>query len=434
MEAYELVVYRGMLNDRIFSTLTGVIDHYDKMDKIKAGEDVFSGISGLIETAQSRGFQGNLWHIYITFLLMNDENSYSRFCEKKGEMEGSMSSLLKHDMEILRYYMRFDWTSVEEYIGTSFRHLFENFVPAQAKGVMFNSVLRERINGLAAKLPEEDLDGMCREISNFYGEYGVGKFGLHKAFRIQHEDRGAKIIPIVNSSSVVLDDIVGYDSQKQQLIENTEAFVEGRKANNVLLFGESGTGKSTSIKAILNRYYKDGLRMIEIYKHQFQDLNSVIAQVKNRNYKFIIYMDDLSFEESELEYKYLKAVIEGGLEIKPDNVLIYATSNRRHLVKETWEDQRRIGEDIHHNDSKQEKLSLFARFGLAIYYGSPAKKEFLNIVHTLAEREGIHLPKEELEQKAIRWELTHGGFSGRAAEQVITHLKGTMLDTANKKL
>ena len=159
---------------------------------------------------------------------------------------------------------------------------------------------------------------------------------------------GAKIIPIVNSSSVVLDDIVGYDSQKQQLIENTEAFVEGRKANNVLLFGESGTGKSTSIKAILNRYYKDGLRMIEIYKHQFQDLNSVIAQIKDRNYKFIIYMDDLSFEESELEYKYLKAVIEGGLEIKPDNVLIYATSNRRHLVKETWEDQRRIGEDIHH--------------------------------------------------------------------------------------
>ena len=174
--------------------------------------------------------------------------------------------------------------------------------------------------------------------------------------------------------------------------------------------------------------------MIEIYKHQFQDLNSVIAQIKDRNYKFIIYMDDLSFEESELEYKYLKAVIEGGLEIKPDNVLIYATSNRRHLVKETWDDQKKIGDDIHGNDSKQEKMSLFARFGVAIYYGSPVKKEFLNIVHTLAEREGIDLPKEVIEQKAIRWELTHGGFSGRAAEQVITHLKGTKLDMDNKKI
>lgn len=434
MEAYELIIYRGMLKDRIFSALTQVIDHYGGMDKEDAGEQIFSGISGLIETAQSRGFQGNLWHIYITFLLANDENSYSRFCEKKGEMEGSMAFLLKHDMEIIRYYMQFDWSVIEEYIGISFVPLFEHFVPAQGRGITFNSVLRDRIDRLAVKLSIEDPDVMCREISRFYGEYGVGKFGLHKAFRIQHEGNGAQIIPIVNSSSVVLDDIVGYDMQKQQLIENTEAFVEGRKANNVLLYGESGTGKSTSIKAILNRYYKDGLRMIEIYKHQFQDLNSVIAQIKDRNYKFIIYMDDLSFEESELEYKYLKAVIEGGLEIKPDNVLIYATSNRRHLVKETWEDQRRIGEDIHHNDSKQEKLSLFARFGLAIYYGSPAKKEFLNIVHTLAEREGIDIPGEELEQKAIRWELTHGGFSGRAAEQVITHLKGTMLDTNSKKL
>ncbi|MDO4169585.1 MAG: ATP-binding protein [Lachnospiraceae bacterium] len=425
MKAYELVIYRSMEEDEVFSSLCHVIDHYKEMDQQKAGELIFKGISGLIETAQSRGFQGNLWHIYIAFLLINNENSYSRFCEKKGEMEGSMTALLHHDMEIINYYLQFDWQQIEQYIGTSFAYLFTDFVPAQAKGVVFNQMLRERLMKLAVKLDKEDIDGMCREISQFYGEYGVGKFGLHKAFRIQHKEHGAEIIPIVNSSSVVLDDIVGYDLQKQQLLENTKAFVEGKRANNVLLFGESGTGKSTSIKAILNQFYKDGLRMIEIYKHQFQDLNSVIAQIKDRNYKFIIYMDDLSFEESELEYKYLKAVIEGGLEIKPDNVLIYATSNRRHLVKETWDDQRKLGEDMHHNDSKQEKLSLFARFGLAIYYGSPAKKEFLNIVHTLAEREGIEISKEELEQKAIRWELTHGGFSGRAAEQVITHLKGT---------
>ena len=434
MRAYEMVIYRGMNQDEIFSNLCQVIDGYKKMEKAEVRKRIFQGISGLIEAGQSRGFRGNLWHIYITFLLANDENSYSRFCEKKGTMEGSMTQLLRHDMEIIKYYMDFNWHEIEEYIGMEFVNLFDAFIPAAAKGVVFNQVLRDRMDALAVKLASEDIDSMCQEISSFYGEYGVGKFGLHKAFRIQHTDAEAKIVPIVNSSSVKLEDIVGYDLQKQQLIDNTQAFVEGKKANNVLLYGDSGTGKSTSIKAILNRYYKDGLRMIEIYKHQFQDLNSVIAQIKDRNYKFIIYMDDLSFEESELEYKYLKAVIEGGLEIKPDNVLIYATSNRRHLVKETWDDQKKIGDDIHGNDSKQEKMSLFARFGVAIYYGSPVKKEFLNIVHTLAEREGIDLPKEVIEQKAIRWELTHGGFSGRAAEQVITHLKGTKLDMDNKKI
>ena len=157
----------------------------------------------------------------------------------------------------------------------------------------------------------------------------MGKFGLHKAFRVEHTEEGVEILPITKIAHVHLDDLVGYEIAKKKLIDNTEAFVKGRKANNCLLFGDAGTGKSSSIKAILNQYYDQGLRMIEVYKHQFQDLNDVIAQVKNRNYKFIIYMDDLSFEEFEIEYKYLKAVIEGGLERKPDNILIYATSNRR---------------------------------------------------------------------------------------------------------
>ena len=156
----------------------------------------------------------------------------------------------------------------------------------------------------------------------------------------------------------------------------TVSFVEGKRANNCLLYGDAGTGKSSSIKAILNQYYDQGLRMIEVYKHQFQDLNEVIAQIKNRNYKFIIYMDDLSFEEFEIEYKYLKAVIEGGLEKKPDNILIYATSNRRHLVRETFRDKQDRDEELHTTDTVQEKLSLVARFGVKIYFASPAKKAF----------------------------------------------------------
>ena len=247
----------------------------------------------------------------------------------------------------------------------------------------------------------------------------------HKAFRIEHTEEGARIVPITKIAHVHLDDLVGYELAKKKLIDNTEAFVAGKRANNCLLFGDAGTGKSTSIKAILNQYYDQGLRMIEVYKHQFQDLNDIIAQIKNRNYKFIIYMDDLSFEEFEIEYKYLKAVIEGGLERKPDNILIYATSNRRHLIRETFRDKEDRDEELHTNDTVQEKLSLVARFGVTIYFGKPAKKEFQEIVKTLAQRNELAIPEEELLLEANKWELSHGGLSGRTAQQFIDYLMGT---------
>ena len=182
--------------------------------------------------------------------------------------------------------------------------------------------------------------------------------------------------------------------------------------------------RSSCIKAIANEYYGSGLRIIEVYKHQFQDLNDVIAQIKNRNYKFIIYMDDLSFEEFEIEYKYLKAVIEGGLEKKPENVLIYATSNRRHLIRETFKDKQDRDEELHVNDTVQEKLSLVSRFGVSIYFGSPDKKQFQQIVQTLADRYGVAMSEDELLLKANQWELSHGGLSGRTAQQFIDYLLG----------
>ena len=228
----------------------------------------------------------------------------------------------------------------------------------------------------------------------------------------------------MNIAQVKLDDLVGYELPKKKLVDNTEAFVNGKKANNCLLFGDAGTGKSSSIKAIANEYYDRGLRIIEVYKHQFQDLNTVISQIKNRNYKFIIYMDDLSFEEFEIEYKYLKAVIEGGLEKKPENVLIYATSNRRHLIRENYSDKEETREDMHTSDTVQEKLSLVYRFGVTIYFGAPNKKEFQNIVKTLAERYHVEMPEEELLQEANKWELSHGGLSGRSAQQFIDYLLG----------
>ena len=216
--------------------------------------------------------------------------------------------------------------------------------------------------------------------------------------------------------------------QKAKLIENTEAFIEGRAANNCLLFGDSGTGKSSSIKAILNQYYDRGLRMIEVYKHQFRGLSDVLEQIKDRNYKFIIYMDDLSFEEYELEYKYLKAIIEGGLGIKPQNVLIYATSNRRHLIKENWSDRDDVESQngMHRSDTMEEKLSLVNRFGVTINYSKPSQKEYFNIVVELAHRADLTMSDDELRAEANKWELSHGGISGRTAQQFINYLLGTV--------
>ena len=291
---------------------------------------------------------------------------------------------------------------------------------------MFNRRVRDRICDLSRALAAtQNVDHFKRTLTQFYKEFGVGKLGLHKAFRVEHpENSDVEIIPITNIAHVHLDDLVGYEDAKKKLVDNTKAFVEGKKANNCLMFGDAGTGKSSSIKAILNQYYDQGLRMIEVYKHQFQDLNDVIAQIKNRNYKFIIYMDDLSFEEFEIEYKYLKAVIEGGLEKKPKNVLIYATSNRRHLIRETFRDKQDRDEDMHTNDTVQEKLSLVARFGVTIYFGSPDKKAFQEIVRVLAKKNGINMPEEQLLLEANAWELSHGGLSGRTAQQFIDYLAG----------
>ena len=427
----ELVIYRGIRKDTIFDKFEQVMTAWeDARGDILSAEKrenmlelLFDGIHGLIEEGQKRSFYGNLWQDHLTYLMANDENSFSKFCEKKGTLDGSINELVLHDLAIIKELFQYDFTQLEQGLDVSFVSLIDHFVPACAKGIVFNKLLRDRMNELSQKLAAaNDENEMLKELGNFYADYGVGNFGLHKSFRVKHEGDKAKILPITNSESIHLSDLIGYEQQKKQLVDNTEAFVRGEKANNVLLFGESGTGKSSSVKAILNEYYKDGLRMIEIFKHQFGDLTSVIEQIKDRNYKFIIYMDDLSFEETELEYKYLKAVIEGGLEKRPDNVLIYATSNRRHLVKERWDDRKQNSEDVHGNDSKEEKLSLYARFGVTIYYGYPMQKDYLKIVDGLAKRKGIVMEEEQLHQEAIRWELSHGGFSGRAAEQFVIHL------------
>ena len=411
-----------LLQDMTFLMENCENEYYNKEDLVSL---LFDCMNQLLEMTASHGFEGNLWHNYLTFLLANNENAYSTACEVVGEVEGSINQVALHDLQIFRELYQYDLSIIENALDVEFVSMLTDYENVKGHGKVFNKRIRDSICELTVALSKSvDAEAFKVVLTEFYKKFGVGKFGLHKAFRVEHSEDGAEIVPINKIAHVHLDDLVGYDIAKKKLIENTEAFVEGRRANNCLLFGDAGTGKSSSIKAILNQYYDQGLRMIEIYKHQFQDLNDVIAQIKNRNYKFIIYMDDLSFEEFEIEYKYLKAVIEGGLEKKPNNVLIYATSNRRHLVRETFKDKQDRDEELHTNDTVQEKLSLVARFGVTIYFGRPNKKEFQQIVKVLAERSDIQMSEEELFLEANKWELSHGGLSGRTAQQFIDYLLG----------
>ena len=378
----------------------------------------------MVELGNELSLEGNLWHNCLTWFLLTDENPFTLSREYAPDRKDTLARLAKKDIGHLRELFRYDLASIgRNLLGVDY---FDE-LNMTGLGKSMRGDVGALVSDMAKKLAEAPSDeDFYRLLADHYAVHGVGIFGMGHAFRIEEQGH-ADLKPIYNEDPVRLDDLVGYDEQKEQLVRNTLAFLEGKPANNVLLYGDSGSGKSTCIRALLHEYYPKGLRLIELYKHQFKSLADVIAMVKTRNCKFILFIDDLSFEDFEIEYKFLKAVIEGGIEARPDNLLIYATSNRRHLIKETWNDRNDMEHngDIHRSDTVEEKLSLANRFGLAINFSSPSRKEYHRIVRTLADRAGIVMEDTELFRKADAWEIRHGGVSGRAARQFINDLACT---------
>ena len=365
MREKELIVYRDFEDGELLYDMAFLMSHYD--DEYYNTEDMaalfYECIHDLIDLAGNYGFHGNLWHCYLANLLVNNENSYSCGCEIRGEIVGSINDAALHDIRIFKEFYDFDFAPMMEQLHVPEFSIIENYASSMQESKVYNKRICARICELAEKFcADGTAEEMKATLTQFYKEYGVGKFGLHKSFRITHDEQGVHIVPILNIAHVKLDDLVGYELPKKKLVDNTEAFVNGKKANNCLLFGDAGTGKSSSI--------------------------------------------------------------EGGLEKKPENVLIYATSNRRHLIRENYSDKEETREDMHTSDTVQEKLSLVYRFGVTIYFGAPNKKEFQNIVKTLAERYHVEMPEEELLLEANKWELSHGGLSGRSAQQFIDYLLG----------
>lgn len=366
-------------------------------------------LNALIASARSNGWQGNLWHMALAQFLLENENPFSLSCERKRVVKSSLWDIALFDIGIIKNLFHVDcsyplWNTVTHFTQPGG---YESEAPSEFLDALYNGA------------PDEELLGTLAYI---YEKYGCGIYGYNESFRLE----GKEIIPVKGKTHPKFDDLIGYEKQKEMLTANTIAFISRKGSNNVLLYGDAGTGKSTSIQALLSDFAKDGLRIIEIYKHQFELIPDLMAKLAERNYSFILLLDDLSFEETETEYKYLKAVMEGGSALNPENVRIYATSNRRHLVRENYSDRSDMEHDgdIHRSETMEEKLSLASRFGLQIFYPAPTFKEYQGIVEKLAEKAGLAGGVEsDLFRASAEWQIAHGSKSGRTAKQFVDSLK-----------
>ncbi|MDL2263709.1 ATP-binding protein [Synergistaceae bacterium OttesenSCG-928-I11] len=376
----------------------------------------------IIEEAEHYSFGGDIWASYFALRLAEDENQLGLCCELGAEPRGSIMEIASKTLWDVRKILIETRVMIET--DPAFHNLSHtlDYTPSNTRPLPLHADTRFDLSRLGKKIvdaskPEE----IGAALAGFYRTHGSGAFALHCAFRW---DGTKGLLPVTDLDPIRLDSLIGYDTQKRELLSNTEYFIGGAAANNVLLFGDSGTGKSSSVRALLNEpgYVGRGLRMIELYKDQFRDIPQILGAIRKRNYRFILFMDDLSFEEFEIEYKYLKAVIEGGLERKPENTVIYATSNRRNLIREVWADRKAASDDVHGSDTMQEKLSLSDRFGVTIWYGPAAKSEYIDIVKSMAAECGIEISEDELERRALRWEIEKGSFTGRTARQFVQNL------------
>jgi len=394
MNLQELITCRNVFEEEIFDNAA----------------DEFKSAANLLERAENLGLSGNLYRSYLVYLLAHEPNLISTSIEMRGGKIGeNLREIFIRDVKILLPILRGEIKS-EIKVFNDYKPTFAN------KDQSFNELLRRLEN---IHVAEEIADVFI----NHYKNFGYGDIAAYRAFRWDAATK--KIVGIRHFETIRLDDLIGYAHQKELLTGNTTAFVSGKPANNVLLVGARGTGKSSGVKALVNEYYAQGLRLVQITKPQLKSLPDLMETLRQfMSKRFIIFLDDLSFEESEAEYKHLKSAIEGGVESRPENVLIYATSNRRHLIRETWRDRSDEQEELYRDDSTNETISLSDRFGLIIHYYAPTQAEYLEIIRSMLKRRGIELDAETLRIEGLRWEMSHSGRNGRTAQQFVNNYLG----------
>lgn len=419
-------VYRKIINDEVIAKLQklliGLQNSEAKIEEvINLYNDFFYELSKNNSTLEE----------YIINKIIFDENSFTNSSNYKNaamrdldnfQVISRISSLDIKNNIAERFKEKHFWQVIEsipDWQGQISNKVHEVFLPDYIYSIK-NIVIQS-----------EKWMNCIEELDQFHRKYGCGEFAQYRAFIWEKANGVGYLKGISNPDPVAFSDLTGYERERFKAVENIEQFISGCPANNVLLYGDRGTGKSSTVKAILNKYYKDGVRLIEVPKSYLADFPEIVRQLKNRPQKFIIFIDDLVFADDEENYTALKAALEGGIEYKTSNIIIYATSNRKYLVKEYFSERKGLlssnkDEEINARDSIQEKLSLADRFGIQIVFSSPDQNKYLEIVDGIALKRNIGIDSETLHKEAIKWALWYNGFSARTARQFIDWIEGKL--------
>ncbi len=358
------------------------------------------------------------WQSHLVGRMLDDENAFSLGAER-GVLNPAVMEQTRLDLRTLRMLFAMNAEVLLGMIEDAVPGLAGIWVPWTSPEAAGDSSRRTIARKLAAA---EDWSNCAELLAGHYARHGAGMFGGNRAFRW----RDGSLHAVPNPDPVRLSGLVAYEREREPLLKNTERFLAGLPAHHALLYGLPGTGKSSTVKALLNEYADDGLRIVEVAKEDLKALPGVLEMLRGRGPRFILFVDDLSFEEHEVEYKALKALLEGSVEEPPENVRLYATSNRRNIIRESFSDRGEPGDDVHARDTMQEKLSLSARFGLRLTFPVPNQGRYLEIVAGLARERGIEVSGEELNERALLWDRWHAGRSGRTARQFVDELEADL--------
>jgi hypothetical protein len=431
--AQQLVIYRKILADPIVSAFLKLLDCVTQNKKatpkrlLKMAEAYASFFSGLALKVQASNAPrvGTPLQNHLMELILTDENVFSSTVQQSG-LTGLGDSLLRQvelDLRKLQTIYRLNGQSLLKamenwHAGAPWLNWDDMTSPepvSRAETIDFQ--IKHRF------LKNNKWEALLPVLADHYLKAGCGIFGQYRAFHWKSTSGGGFIVPIHSHDPIRLEELIGCDDQKNWLVRNTEAFLSGYPANNIFVYGDRGTGKSSAIKALLNYFEDRPLRMIEISRDDLMDLPDVMKLVKNRPQFFVIFVDDLSFEEGETQYKTLKAVLEGSLEARPRNVLIYATSNRRHLIREYFSDRDALNNgEVRHQDTLQEKVSLADRFGIQLVFIAPDQNQYLAIVRSMVRRRRLEVTEDDLTRRALQWVQLHNARSGRTARQFVDYL------------
>lgn len=458
----EIVLYRAVFQDAQVEKFLKFSKELARAipDAHKVLEYYYDFTAAFLPQAAQRAVPGrNVWQDYLLELILLDDNLFSRQAERKGyqEISAPLRQIAAHDLSCLQKIASGSWDDLQREIRAKIGGRLEiNRLPGwegifrdedagdscPGKGSECNNAPGcgsedgacnlEQVKEAFAGFREWDGDAAMDMLTKYYRTHGVGLMGKYHSFRWVKGNRAeGTLVGVQHPDPVSFVSLYEYEDEQKKVIENTEQFLAGYPANNVLLYGERGTGKSSTVKALVNKYGTRGLRLIEIQKQDLGDFPLIINELVARPQKFILFIDDLSFSADEGQFRELKAILEGSLERRPPNVLVYATSNRRHLVQETFADRQEDdqfkdleNDDVRLMDTLQEKFSLADRFGITVTFTAPDQERYLRIVEKLAAERGLDIERQELRQSALKWELRFNARSARTAKQFVDYLEG----------